>query len=44
MVGYNVLEMHLRTIGIFCWHLKGMWEKITLGGPHFSGEGAPGGS
>ena len=37
MVGYNVLEMYLRTIGFFC-HSKGMWKKITLGGPHFRNE------
>ena len=31
MVGYNVLEMYLRTIGVFCWHSKGMWKKIKSG-------------
>ena len=42
MVGYNVLEKYLRTIGIFVWHSKGMLKKIILGGPHFSEWGGGG--
>ena len=36
MVGYNVLKMYLKTIGIFVLALKRYVEKITLDGPHFS--------
>ena len=39
-VTINVLEMYLRTIGIFFWHSKGMLKKIILGSPHFSEGGA----
>ena len=36
MVGYSVLEMYLRTIGIFLLTFKRYVEKTTLGSPHFS--------
>ena len=39
MVGYSVLEMYLRTIGIFLFAFKRFVEKTTLGGPHFSERG-----
>ena len=41
IVGYNLLEMYLRTIGFFWGESKGMWGKITFGSAHFreGGEG-----
>ena len=36
MLGYNVLVMYLRTLGIYLLALKKYVENITLGGPHFS--------
>ena len=36
MMGYNVIEMYFRTIGILLLAFKRYVEKITLGSPHFS--------